>query len=81
MGNEMRIIGPKRVNHCPAVARVCTASQVGWWNVAGGVANCRRSGGETLQVCVFGVTCDGNQPLGQKSVAGPNFFSDLRHFG
>ena len=42
-GNEMGIIGPKRVNHCPAVARVCTALQVVWWNVAGPVAKRRRS--------------------------------------
>ena len=50
MGNEMRIIGRKRVNHCPAVARVCTALQVVSWKVAGLVAKRRRSGGETSQV-------------------------------
>ena len=42
MGNEMRKIGPKRVNHCPGAARVCT--------VAGWVVDCFRSDGKTSQV-------------------------------
>ena len=57
---------------------------------AGGYAVCHarcgkekrcRWGGKASQVCVFGVTCNANRPYGQKSVAGPTIFSDLRHFG
>ena len=55
-------------------------SQVCGRSVAGPRVRCRRSFGKVSQVCVFAVTCDANQPQGQKSVAGPAFFADLRRF-
>ena len=56
-------------------------SQVRGQSVASQNTECRRSGDRVSQVCVFGVTCDANGPQGQKSVAGPANFADLRQEG
>ena len=53
-------------------------SQVRGQSAAGPGSERRRSWDRVSQVCVFGVTCDAKRPQGQKSVAGPALFADLR---